>query len=280
MPTHLLLQGSSPWVLNGFFSPVETGLDALTSAGAMTIEVSDFALDGAMLDAIQKKRLSLIVQCYPKKGEDLSSTIALAKRLKAIAINAHVKAPHLPEADTIALLRNLMDQANEAGIPFYVETHRGTALQDLVRTYRLVEALPDLKFTLDVSHYIVCEELPGPTKELEKLLDPILDRTEMIHGRISNGQQVQTPIINANGDIEKRYVALWTEAMRRWRIRKPVGSALIFTPELGPPPYAVTDADEHELSNRLEQCAMLWTMAQTAWKASASAGKTPAWPLD
>lgn len=278
MPTHLLLQGSTPWVLNGFYTPPEAGLHELTKLGASTIEISDFIITDEMLELVAAQNLRLIIQAYPEAADDIEPALALARRTRAIAINCHVRTPHLTHEESAELARALIQRGADAGIPLYFETHRGCITQDLYRTSRLVEAVPDMRFTLDVSHYVVCEEVPGPVARLAPLLDPILDRVEMIHGRVSNGQQIQVPAVQATGELEQGYIAFWTEAMRRWRMRKPAGSSLIFTPELGPPPYAVLTPEGKEVSNRLEQSANIWQMAQTAWKNSATA-TSPVWPL-
>ena len=270
MPTHILLQGTTLWVLNGHYSPLEDGLDFLVKAGASTIEVSDFVLTPELIDRIASHNLRLIVQAYPEKASDIEGTLEFARRHKAVAINTHVRTPHFTHEESVELVKGLVGRAGDAGIPLYCETHRGCVTQDLYRAARLAEAVPEMRFTLDVSHYVVCEEVPGPVAKLSSLLDPILDRTEMIHGRISNGQQIQVHTITPGGELENTYQDFWSEAMRRWRRRKPAGSSLIFTPELGPPPYAVVDAEGKELSNRLQESEKMWAIAQAAWKASAT----------
>ena len=65
--------------------------------------------------------------------------------------------------------------------------------------------------------------------------------------------------------------------MRRWRLRAPAGSSLVFTPELGPPDYAIRGNDGNELTNRWEQSLVIRGMAAEAWKLSAGAS-TALWP--
>jgi len=279
MPTHLLLRGSTPWLLNGFYDPPESSLDVLAKAGASTIEVSDFILTPEIIDNINRLRLSLIIQAYPESAHDIEKSLAFAKQTRAIAINAHVRTPHLTHSESAELVKGLLERADGAGVPLYIETHRGCVTQDLYRTAQLVDAVPAMKFTLDVSHYVLCEEQTGPTPKLASLLDGILDRTEMIHGRICNGQQIQEHTIDASSNLAQVYKAFWTEAMRRWRLRKPAGSSLIFTPELGPPPYAVLDSNGRELSDRLKQTEVIWEIAQAAWKDSVTAGRNTCWPV-
>jgi sugar phosphate isomerase/epimerase len=269
MPTHLLLKGSTLWVLNGHYDPPETGFSHLTSTGAVTIEISDFLLSSPVLERIAATRLGLIIQAYPLQPEDLAAPLALAKQTKARAINLHVRLPHISHEEAADLVCALIARAADADVALYFETHRGCITQDLYRTARLVEAIPEMRLTLDVSHYVLAGEQVGPTPAIRELLEPMLDRVEMIHGRISNGQQIQVPVVDPASELAGLYRDLWTETMRRWRRRKPAGSTLIFTPELGPPPYAVTTPEGGEVSNRLEQTEVIWSIAQQAWKASA-----------
>ncbi len=280
MPTHLLLKGSTPWVLNRFYDPPESGLEVLSKGGASTIEVSDFILTPELIDRIKQLGLRLIIQAYPKVAEDIAPALELAKSCRAIAINCHVKAPHIDHEAAVEVITGLLSRAEDAGIPLYCETHRGCITQDLYRAAKLAEAVPGMRFTLDVSHYVVCEEQPGPTALLAPMLDMILDRTEMLHGRISNGQQIQVDVEHSPAELVDSYRRFWTEAMRRWRRRKPAGSSLIFTPELGPPPYGIVGPDDKELINRLDQSEIIWQIAQQAWKDSAAAGNEPIWPAE
>jgi hypothetical protein len=165
----------------------------------------------------------------------------------------------------------MIAEGKKRNLPVYFETHRGRFTQDLYRTAQLCTRLPDLLLTLDVSHYIVNEEKIGPTEELKPLLDVLLDRVGMIHGRVSNGQQIQVDIGDGSEELAQRYKRFWAEAMRRWRIRNPVGAALVFEPELGPPDYAIRDLSGKEFSNRWEQSLVLKRLGEEAWKEAATA---------
>jgi len=270
MPTHLLLKGSTLWALNGLADPPESGLSLLKSANAVAIEVSEPTLrQEAVEEAIMASRLGLIIQAYPLQATDFDETLQLAKTHQAKAVNLQVRLPHADQTVAAQFARELILRAADENVAVYFETHRGCLTQDLYRAVKLLEAVPEMRLTLDASHYVLAEGQCGVTDSLWPLLDPLLDRVEMIHGRISNGQQIQMSVINPDGEIEQSFQHLWTEAMRRWRRRKPAGSTLIFTPELGPPPYAIVTPDGRELSNRMEQSEITWQIAQAAWKQSA-----------
>lgn len=278
MPTHLLLKGATLWGLKGIYNPPEAGLQTLKERGVSVLEVSDSELTPELLTEIQRHQFGVVIQAYPDSAEKLDETLQLATASRARAINAHAATPHLSEDEAVQLISGLVEKAGAAGISLYFETHRGRITQDLYRTSMLAQRVPQMRFTLDVSHYVLAEERPGPTERLAPLLDTILNQTDMIHGRVSNGQQIQVHTIEKDSEITENHRKLWTETMRRWRLRNKPGSSLIFTPELGPPPYAIVDENGKELSNRMEQSEVLWDLAQSAWKASATAGNTTCWP--
>lgn len=278
MPTHLLLKGATLWGLKSIYNPPEAGLQTLKERGVSVLEVSDSELTPELLTKIQRYQFGVVVQAYPDSAENFDETLQLARTSRARAINVHAATPHISEDEAVQLISGLIEKSGAAKIPLYFETHRGRITQDLFRTAMLAQRVPQMRFTLDVSHYVLAEERPGPTERLASLLDVILDQTEMIHGRVSNGQQIQVHTIDKNSEIAENYRKLWAEAMRRWRLRNKPGSSLIFTPELGPPPYAIVDEKGKELSNRLEQSEAIWELAQLAWKASAAAENTSCWP--
>lgn len=277
MPTHQLLFGFSPWGFEGLHTPREDGIPRLKPAGFHCLEAQIAALmQDAFVARCKDEGLLLVAQCYPLTAEEIKPTLKRARDIGVVQVNAHAGTAHLTYEEAVSLLNGLYDEADAAGVRLLVETHRGRLTQDLFRTSPLCAAVPRLRVTLDVSHYVVCEERPGPTADLKPLLDPILDRAEMIHGRISNGEQIQVDVGDGQGEMAQLYVRFWAEAMRRWRLRAKPGSSLIFTPELGPPDYAIRDTTGREFSNRWEQSLVIRSMAEQAWKL-AGAASGPLW---
>lgn len=270
MPTHFLLPGQTLWGFEGIEDPPEAGIDRMPAAGFHIVETNESTLDRpGVMERIRRHHLRLVLQCYPMTVEDMRPSLKRAKELGAILVNAHAASPHLPEEEAVALVNGMYDAAAEEGVRLLLETHRGRITQDLYRTVRLCERVERLRLNLDVSHYIVCEERPGPTDDLKPLLSVLLDRADMIHGRISNGQQIQVDVGDGSGELAQGYLRFWAEAMRRWRLRNRAGSSLIFTPELGPPDYAIRNpADGRELSDRWSQTLVLKRLGEQAWEMS------------
>jgi hypothetical protein len=61
----------------------------------------------------------------------------------------------------------------------------------------------------------------------------------------------------------------WREGMTTWLARHAgTDSALVFLCELGPPDYAITDAQGRELSDRWQEALMLASWARDTWCAA------------
>lgn len=115
-----------------------------------------------------------------------------------------------------------------------VETHRATVTQDAWRTLRWVERFPDLRFSLDASHWVVGGELDyggGYAARLPRL-DPVLRRSPMLQGRIASGAAIQIAVEDP-GPWRAHAIALWTRAFAL-RLEAAPNAAIAFCPELLP----------------------------------------------
>lgn len=118
--------------------------------------------------------------------------------------------------------------------PVLVETHRATVTQDPWRTLRWVERYPELRFSLDASHWVVGGELDygGGHAARLPLLDPVLRRSPMLQGRIASGGAVQIGVDDP-GPWQDQAIALWTRAIALRRAEAPA-DPIVFCPELLP----------------------------------------------
>lgn len=80
-------------------------------------------------------------------------------------------------------------------------------IEDL-RTIAYTEAIPDLRFDLDLSHYVVAGEIGGSlSPEAERRFDVVMRRAAMLDGRVSNGEQVQVDMGPAADNAPARVFA-------------------------------------------------------------------------
>ena len=120
----------------------------------------------------------------------------------------------------------------------------------------------------DLSHYFVGREFRLPVEEEHhRLIRRILDNAWNFHGRVASREQVQIsigfPQHQHNVDLFKEW---WDYGFRSWQKRAATDAELVFLCELGPPEYAITGADGHELSDRWEDSQALMRMAKEIWE--------------
>jgi hypothetical protein len=192
----------------------------------------------------------------------------IARTLKPTYLDLHVGTYFVPEAEARELLRGLIDRVTREGMPVVVQTHRGHVTQDLLRTVAHAEAIPHMRFDLDLSHYVVAGGLSGdfPPAAMNAL-GLLMARTAMLDGRVSNGEQVQVDI-GATGDTPhaRRFATLWKQIMVQWLKGGQPGDVFPFRVELGPPGYAIVHPGTGaEISDRWEQTLVIKKLAERLW---------------
>ncbi|MFD0680379.1 MULTISPECIES: sugar phosphate isomerase/epimerase family protein [unclassified Paenibacillus] len=224
------------------------------------------------------------IHSFPRKPEDMTQLLKEAKQFGVLYVNSQVMDSFVIGQQAIDLLQGLVEEAQSADIPYTVETHRGRVTQDLHRTVDYVKAIPDLRLTIDLSHYIVAGELTAAaSRELElagELFNVLLQRTSSIHARISNGEQVQVDIgPNAEHGMVEPFMKWWQQGMSYWLAEAKPGAVLPFVTELGPPDYAITETqyvsgERVEISDRWEQALVLKRLGEEAWKRAIESRKS------
>jgi len=209
---------------------------------------------------------------FPTSVADMEEIIANAKQFGCVQyLNVQVMDGFVIDEEAIQLLSGIMDTVEKAGFPIFIETHRGTVTQDLLRVIAYVKAIPKLRLTIDLSHYVVAGELNNSLDKASLYFASLLNRTSAIHARVSNGEQVQIDI-GPSGEhpMTKYFENWWGQAMDEWLEQAQPGDVLPFVTELGPPGYyAVTTQDkygsEHEISDRWQQALLLKQIAERLW---------------
>lgn len=220
---------------------------------------------------LDKYKFSFGIHCFPYHREDLKSFFLQVRNVGADFVNCHIMDNFVIGKDAEILIQDLIDEAKSNKIPFFVETHRGRVTQDLHRTVEYVNAIPDLRLTIDLSHYALAGEMEQISLQASQLFEQLLKRTSSIHGRISNGQQIQVDIgPNAEHPLVEAYMHLWIKGMAYWLEQAGPGDILPVLPELGPPEYAITSesiryGERHEISDRWQQALLIKHLFSKAW---------------
>lgn len=216
--------------------------------------------------ALDAEGLRLVLGHRPFVLQDVRATVERAKRLNADFVFAQPADAFTPVAEVAALVREGRKIANDAGLALFVEIHRNNFTENLPQIKQLIEQVPDIRFTADLSHLVVCGEFYGWEDEraVDRLM-PVLERTSHLHGRISNGEQVQVDVGDGSNATAQFFVRLWATAMTHWLQGAGPGDVLPFASELGPPRYAITTPDGKEISDRWEQSLVMKRLAEQAW---------------
>ena len=170
--------------------------------------------------------------------------------------------------EAVPLILGWMQLADEAGVDVLFETHRDRMTTDLLYTLQLVDAVPSMRLTADLSHYLVGREFRWPVSDTNTgLIHRIVERADALHGRVASREQVQ---IQISFPHHQQWLGLflewWGEGFRRWRSRAAAGDQLVFTTELGPPDwYAISGPDGEEMSDRWQEALQLRDAVQDLW---------------
>ena len=228
---------------------------------------SDITDARAHLPMMQKYNLACALIAFPTTLQDLQDVIDLSKEFdtRYIAINARYF-PWTPK-EAEARVRGWLELADKAGIPTYLETHRLTLTNDVVFTLDLMDLIPELEMVADLSHIVVAREFPEPVDSHHAdLIDRIIKRSASFQGRVSSREQVQVPLGYTQHQYwEEQYYQWWQSGFSYWRQRNDENAVLNFLCELGPPPYAITDKDGFELSDRWQEGLQIKQKVKQLW---------------
>ena len=172
-------------------------------------------------------------------------------------------------AEMIPLIEGWLRIAEQERMPIQFETHRNCITNDLFTTVQLLEAVPEMLLAADLSHYVVDREMPcPPPASLQALITKVLERSDSFQGRVAARGQIQIPLsFPQSAKWVELFRRWWREGFMAWQERHRTDeAALVFLCELGPPDYAITDADGRELSDRWEEALTLSRWARQLWR--------------
>lgn len=256
-----------------------TGVDLENDLDGALTRIFDAGFDGVGFSLTREEWARAVAQRVRARGksfeaigfvrttEDLARALELAQTIGAHHLNIQVMTRFDRVADAVRLLQEFTATAARGSIPVYVETHRGRLTNDLLFTLRVLEGLPALQLTGDLSHYVVAHEMPQPVSpaDLERIAH-VLRHCSAFHGRIASSHQVQVcPGAPQHGPWVQQFRSWWRYGFEQWLARSSENAELTFMTELGPPHYAMTAPDGRELSDRWQDALVLKTIARDIW---------------
>jgi hypothetical protein len=253
----------------------EVRFDEVKAAGfdGMSVDLGALPLPEAneVIPHFARTGLRGLVTAFPRSIEDIRPAIAFAKAIDAPFVIVVGLVMPVTIAGMIPVIRGWLAIAEAEGMPLHFETHRHCITNDLFIALQLLDAIPEMEMSADLSHYAVDRELYLPlSPTLKSQFNRVLERSASFQGRVSSGQQIQVPIdFPQHAGWLELYRGWWTDGFRHWRARKPATEDAVFLCELGPRDYAMTDGEGRELSDRWAEAQQLREIALACWAASA-----------
>ncbi len=227
-------------------------------------EITDMRL---LKPLFEKHGLNCMVNVFPHALDEMRPLLEFAREMNACQVNALGTIIPLEVGEGADMVRLWMGEAAEVGIPLLFETHRDSLLNDLGYTLQLLDAVPEMRLCADLSHFVVDREIRLPLNARDHgYFQRLLQQADCFQGRVASAEQVQVQLgFPQHRKWVDQFRAWWDEGIKSWRQRNTEDATLVFLCELGPPPYAITGSDGHELSDRWQEALQIRKWVEAAW---------------
>jgi hypothetical protein len=191
----------------GVQAPLDSFADSLKTVGFVGVEArtpTDSVLRKQFADALKSNDMKYIAILFsggdvitpqhesPQQHiERIDRLFDEAAELTPEFINMLAGNDRWPMAAQVEFFGKVQEMADERNILCSYETHRATSLYSPWLTLQLIEQLPNLRFTTDISHWVlVCERLLNdPVDDL----GAFIERVHHIQARVGYDQGPQVP---------------------------------------------------------------------------------------
>lgn len=156
---------------------------------------------------------------------------------KPVYVNCHSGKDYFTYEENKPFIDYTTKKSKETGVPIYHETHRGRMLFCAPIARNFIEKNPDLRLTLDISHWCVVHE--SLLADQKATIDIALERVSHIHSRVGHpqGAQVNDPRAPEWDGAIKAHLAWWDKVIERKKLK---GERMTILTEFGPPDYLQT----------------------------------------
>ena len=266
-------------MLHGRFHPVtmcklQGGLDAQGNLVGLHMRISGQSIvAGIFPQNIRDGRDPVAFQGLNASGGEAD----IGYTIPNLLIDHAMRNPHVPPGfwrgvnlnQNAIYLECFMDElAHAAGVRMHIETHRNRMTTDLFFMLHLLDAMPNLRLTGDLSHYVVGREFWYPiSDEDDAMMQRIINNCWGFHGRVASREQIQLQIsFPQNQHWVEVFMDWWRRGFVQWRQKANQDDTLTFLCELGPPEYAMTGADGYELSDRWQESLTMKDQIRDLWQ--------------
>ena len=196
-----------------------------------------------MMEAFRKYNLAYIFLCSGPSSdfetylESYRQGLERAAALSPVRINSHTGKDHFSFEQNQTLIEVADSICHAHQIPIAHETHRGRFAFAAHITQEYLEQLPNLRLTLDISHWCAVHE--SMLHDQPDAVSLALQRTDHIHARVGHpqGPQVNDPRAPEWQEIVQRHLEWWDTIVAAHAEQN---TPLTITTEFGPPDYLPT----------------------------------------
>ncbi|WDE12120.1 sugar phosphate isomerase/epimerase family protein [Thalassomonas haliotis] len=151
-------------------------------------------------------------------------------------INCHTGRDIFSLDDNLKIFNRALELEKAHGINITHETHRFRPTFNTLTTEAILNALPQLKLNLDISHWMVVHE--SDLSDQQARVDALLKSAFHVHARVGyeEGPQVTDPQDPCWQTHLDNHTRLWQSVVNNAAARQE--KELTITPEFGPFPYA------------------------------------------
>ena len=214
--------------------PVEERFDRVRDAGfdGMGVDLGAMDIDAArrLVPEFARTGLKGLLTAFPRSIDELRPALRLAKDIGSPFVIVVGQVMPLAVADMAEAIRAWLMIADEEKLPIQFETHRNSITNDLFSTLLLLDAVPEMRLSADLSHYVVDREMMQPiTAEYQSYVGRILERSDSFQGRVANRCQIQLPLNFPQHRVWiDTFLDWWRLGFASWRRRFARGSGLHF----------------------------------------------------
>lgn len=171
---------------------------------------------------------------FEKHLQQFRAALEGAASEKPVYINCHSGRDHFTLEQNSQFIDLTTAISVRSGVPIYHETHRSRILYAAPVARQFIERLPELRITLDISHW--CNVHESLLQGQEETMERVLDRVDHIHARIGHpeGPQVNDPRAPEWKEAVAAHFNWWDTVVRR---KKEEGRRMTFLTEFGPADY-------------------------------------------
>ena len=168
------------------------------------------------------------------KNLELAATNTLQRPLY---INCHSGKDYFSFEQNLAFMEATRRIKKQTNLRICHETHRGRILFNAPLTRQFLEKVPDLRLTIDLSHWCCVHE--SLLSDQNETLDLALSRADHIHARIGHaeGPQVNDPRAPEWAKAVETHFGWWDKVVER---QSKAGETVTILTEFGPPDYMPT----------------------------------------